>query len=494
MTENPEDQFSDAREEGRRKLAEGLKAGIYCRMSLARDNDTTKVDDQEQICRRLAGQLGWEVSTSTGEPDPNGVYQDNNQSAWQEKRKRKGWDTMIADVEAGRINAIVVYHGDRLLRTQEDLLVLIKLARTRGIRLASPAGTRDIGNYDDQFILEIEASMAKRESANTSRRRKAQYERWRREGKVRPGGRGGRAFGFATDGTLLPADRCDLATRLEVTEADMVREMARRLLAGEHTGAIARDVSARGWRTPAGGDFTHSTIRKMLGRPRYAGLMPDGEATAAWPAVLERETWESACSVLDARAAGFAYTTNARRYLLSGIAACSECGSGLQVRPERKAELTGYGCVRKGCRKVQRNARLLDEYVIAAAVARLALEGNPAASVPAAPGVAAEFAALAGQHAELEALVKDHTQSHVKLLLARLDSVNARLAQLRELAGGSAGARLRQQYAGITEKEFRDLPLGVQRSLVTACVAVMVRPASRRGPGFSPADVMLTPR
>ena len=46
---------------------------------------------------------------------------------------------MLAAIESGAITGIVVYHGDRLLRTQEDLLTLIKLARTRGIHLASPA-------------------------------------------------------------------------------------------------------------------------------------------------------------------------------------------------------------------------------------------------------------------------------------------------------------------------------------------------------------------
>jgi len=471
---------------------EPVRAAIYCRMSLAADNDTTKVDDQERLCRATAKRLGWQVAD---------VYQDNNRSAWKHDRKRPQWDRMLADIEAGKISAIIVYHGDRLVRQPMDLEKLIELSRLKGIRLASPTGVRDLSNDEDQFILGIEANMARRESANTSRRRKAQYERWRREGKVRPGGRGGRAFGFATDGvTVLAADRCVLATREVLSEADIVREMAARVLAGERTGAIARDVSARGWRTPTGRPFSHGTIRKMLARPRYAGLMPDGVSTAAWEPVLDRATWEAAAAMLDGRAAGFGYASNARKYLLSGIARCGapagdgECGSGLQLRAETRPAQTGYGCVRPGCRKVQRNARLLDAYVISRLVARLAKDDNPAGQVPAAPGLAAEFAALAGQRAEIEAALADHRQGRVTLLMARLDSLDARLEQLRDLAGDDARARLAREHAGITEEEFRGLPLDRQRSLVSAFLDITVLPASRRGPGFRLEDLRVIPR
>ena len=470
---------------------EPVRAGIYCRISLAAIGDTTKVDEQERICRDLADRLGWHVAD---------VYQDHARSAWQSSRKRKEWDRMIADIEVARINGIIVYHGDRLLRTHEDLLTLIRLARARGVQLASPAGTRDLGNYDDQFILEIEASMAKRESANTSRRRKAQYSRWRREGRVRPGGRGGRAFGFATDGvTHLPACRCDVATRQPVTEADLIREMADRVLAGEDTGSIARDVTGRGWRTPAGGPFTHTTLRKMLARPRYAGLMPDGENTAAWAPVLGRETWEMVCLILSAKASQYGFATSARRWLLSGIAECGVCGTPLQIRPSQgrggKTYVNGYGCVSPGCRKVYRSAPLLDAYVSRRIVSRLANPLNPP-GVPSHPDFGREFQQLATERAAVEEQVRDYRTSpgRVGLLMARLDSIDTRLAELRDLASGSGRTRIMGARAGITAAEFGALPLGSRRALVAACYRIRVLPASKRGPGFRTEDVELTPR
>lgn len=459
------------------------RAGIYCRMSLAVMNDPTKVEDQARVSRDLAARLGWTIAEDRGHPEGGGVYTDNSRSAWQKTRKRPAWDRMLADVDAGRLDGIVVYHGDRLVRQPYDLETLIQLADGKGLKLAAPTGMRSLDNTDDRFVLRILVAQACMESDNTSRRRKSQYERWRREGKVRPGGRGGRAFGFRTDGvTHIPA------------ETALIRGAAERILAGRRTSHVAAWLNEQGAVTPAGGPFTHGTVRKMLARPRYAGLMPDGASAAAWEPVLDRETWEQVRAVLEVRAAGFAFATNARRYLLSGIARCSECGSGLQIRAERNPALSGYGCVRPGCRKVQRSARLLDDYVTGFVIGRLAAAERMPRSLPR-PGMEAEFRELARQRAETEAMITDHSKGgRLQLLMARLDSIDRRLAQLRDLSGEDARARLIRAHAGITREEFRALPLEVRRSLVTACVTVTVRPASRRGPGLRTQDVDVIPR
>jgi site-specific DNA recombinase len=452
------------------KAADPPRAGIYTRISLAALGDTTKVDDQERICRDLAGRLGWEVVD---------VYCDHSKSAWQKNRKRKQWDRMLGDVDTGRINAIVVYHGDRLVRRPQDLSKLLDLADNKGVKLASPTGTYDLDK--NRLELWIRAAFAEEESQRTSERRQDQYKRWRREGRTRPGGRGGRAYGFATDGiNQIPA------------EVVIVQEAARRVLGGEATLAIARDLTARGHTVPTGGPFTHGALRKMLARPRYAGLMPDGVHPGAWQAILERETWEAVRAVLDAKAAGFGYTTNARKYLLSGIARCGACGSPLMIKTEnRPGKTAGYRCIKPGCRKVQRSMALLDEYVITRTIARLGHEANPPPR-PVTAATAGEFRALAMQRAEAEALAADPAKGgHLPLLLRRIESIDRRLAQLRELAAGDAQARLRGTHTSITREEFDALTLAARRALVAACFTVTVLPASKRGPGFNTEDVRL---
>lgn len=457
-----------------------VRAGIYCRMSLADEGDTTKVDDQERLCRITAERNQWQIAEGCGHPLPNGVYQDNNKSAWKHDRKRPAWNQMIADIEAGKISAIIVYNGDRLVRQPADLEILISMSRTRGIKIASPGGVKDLNNDDDQFVLGIEANVWRKESAATSRRRKQQYERWRLQGRVRTGGGGGRAFGFETNGLTHRQD-----------EADVIRKAAAAVLAGQSLGSVIRELNAAGFTTTAGNTIRQASFRRTLLSPRMAGLMPDGESVAAWQPVLERGEWEAVRSVLTLNKA-IPNNTSAALHLLSGIARCGIPGCGRPLWTGHNGGGPAYKC--HGCGKVGRSEVLLDAYVSGAVVGRLARKDNPAGHAPAAPDLAREFASLTEAKSEAEAAVADPSNGQrLPLLLARLDSIDGRIGQLRELSGESARHRLLARYAGITDEEFDALPLQVRRSLVAACFEVTVLPASRRGPGFRPEDVQLTP-
>jgi DNA invertase Pin-like site-specific DNA recombinase len=468
--------------------AEPLRAGIYCRMSLAAMGDTTKVADQERISRHLARQLSWPIAEGVGYPELNGVYTDNNKSAWKRSVQRPGWNAMLGDVDAGKVNAIIVYHGDRLVRQPRDLEKLIDLGESKGIALASPTGTRNLGVPEDRIMLRVIAAFAEGESANTSRRRKAQYERWRLKGRVVTGGRGGRMFGFTSDGmTHVPG------------EAEAVREVIARVIAGEGIRHIAAALRACGVTTTAGKPMHPLAVRRMIASPRYAGLMPDGHAKAAWEPVITREDWEAANALLTGHAFVLAPGHNARRYLLSGIASCGECGKPMQVLPAYTSNRTGrpvaarYGCLVMDCRKVYRNVTLLDAYVTRRVLNRLAHAANPAGQIPDAPGLAAQFAALTTQRAETAAAISDPGQA-LAPLQARLENIDQRLAELRELAAGDARHRLLATHTGIGLEEFGRLPLAVRRALIAACYQVTVLPASGRGPGFRTEDVRLTPR
>lgn len=445
--------------------------------------DTTKVDDQERIGRELAARLGWEV----GDGD---VYQDNNRSAWRKDRKRPGWDRMLADVEAGRIGAIIVYHGDRLIRQPDDLGQLLKLADGKGVKLASPTGTRDLGNPDDRFVLYIEAAMAMRESDNTSRRRKAQYARWAREGRVRPGGRGGRAFGFETDGlTHVPA------------ETEIVRECVQRVLKGEADSAVIRDMAARGVQTVTGAPFNRQLITRTFTLPRFAGLMPDGVSPGAWEPVIEREEWETFRALIIARkAAHFAGATNTRKYLLSGIAECGTpggCGRPLRVNWAGSGGgpyQLGYACRTQGCRGVFRDVRHLDLYVSQAVVRKLADPANDAVELKVTEGVAAEMQMLEQRRRETSDVLEnlaDHPGHRPDVLYRAIESFDRRLAGLRDRASGDVNARILRRHQGMTLAEFQASPLSVRREIVAAAFRIVVLPSGRRGPVFDPASVRL---
>ncbi|MEU4496025.1 recombinase family protein [Streptomyces sp. NPDC023998] len=78
------------------------------------DDDQTGVERQERICRDVAERLGLIV-------DEDQVFVDNNRSAWQRKRKRPGWEALLAEANQGRIRHVLTYHPDRLMRQPRDL-------------------------------------------------------------------------------------------------------------------------------------------------------------------------------------------------------------------------------------------------------------------------------------------------------------------------------------------------------------------------------------
>ena len=450
-----------------------IRAGLYGRISLARFGETIKVDDQLALCEKVAEQRGWTVAERYGDP---------NKSAWQRNRHRPGWERMLQDVNTGAINAIIVYHGDRLVRQPWDLELLLRLADEKGVRLASPTGERNLDNPDDRFILRIEAAQACRESDNTSRRLRWHYDKAAERGIVRLGGRGGRAYGFEPDG---------LTVRDE--DAKWIREVADRIIAGESVGAIARDISARGSRTTAGNPWDHGSLRKLMARARLAGLVSHhGEIVgqAQWPAILERDVWETVTAVLDRKAARFGYATNSRVYLLTGLASCGTCGQPLTIRHNTRGQtLLGYGCINPGCgHKVHRRVLYLDEYVIGYCIEFLS-------RAPAPKGADGEdWPAKLRQLKELrlrridEFAADDDAESDI--IKATIKRIDGQIADVRSRMAAAAAPDVFEGVWGIDRKGWDRLGLDRQRRLVAAICSVKVFP-QRRGPGFDKSTVKL---
>jgi DNA invertase Pin-like site-specific DNA recombinase len=450
-------------------VSDRVQAAIYCRISLAAMGDTTKVDEQERQCREVAERRGWEVGH---------IYTDNSKSAWQRNRKRPGWDQMLAGVAAGRFGAIVSYWGDRIVRQPRDLEDLLDLREGRSLKLASVMGEYDFDNKDHRMMMRWEVARACNESDTISQRKKNANARLRREGLARPGGPGGRCFGFETDGVTHRAD-----------ETEVIRAAAAAVLAGQSLGSVTRELAADGVKTVSGRPMHQTGLRRILTVPRMAALMPDGVSPAAWEAVLDRATWEALLTLISANVP----VKNAGRgalHLLSGIAKCGLCDHPLWSG--RNDTIPAYKC--HGCGRIGRSIRLLDAYVSTRVTDRLANPENPDGRIPEGPGLASEFAALTRARAEIEEVLADHTRGNLTALISRLDSVDRRLAELRQTAGDDARARLVAAHSGITPESFAAQPLSVQRSLVQATYEVTVLPASRRGAGFNPADVRMTAR
>ena len=114
-----------------------MRAGIYTRISEDREDTQLGVHRQLEDCERLADERGWEVVER---------YKDNDISAWK-GGKRPDYLRMLEDIAAKQIDAVVVWHQDRLHRQPRELEEFFDTCDGAGLtELASVSGDIDLGS------------------------------------------------------------------------------------------------------------------------------------------------------------------------------------------------------------------------------------------------------------------------------------------------------------------------------------------------------------
>src|SRR4051794_31578874 len=113
---------------------ECMAAGIYARISLDVAGESLGVARQVEDCQAKATALGWTVTET---------YTDNDVSASKDI-PRPQYARMLADLESGRIKAVVVYDLDRLTRKPAELETFIDLTDRHGVALANVSGDVDL--------------------------------------------------------------------------------------------------------------------------------------------------------------------------------------------------------------------------------------------------------------------------------------------------------------------------------------------------------------
>ena len=302
---------------------EGLNTAVYLRQSLDRDNDELAVARQRKACLKLCDERGW----------THIEYVDNDTSA-STRKPRPSYTRMLADITAGKINAIVCWHPDRLHRQPRDLEDLIDL----GVPIYTVSGDLDLTTDMGRLVARLLGSVSRGEGERKSSRQKSAAAQRAQAGRAwwpsRP-------FGYAdTKGTALHPE-----------ESDLVRDAYRFVQLGGTLHAIAQDWNDAGIKTPKGNVWRGAQVRQLLINPRNAARrFYDGAdvGPADWPAIVDVDTWRSVVAILENpdRRSG---PTRGRKFVLSGIAVCGACGEPLKsgIASATKAKHPVYVC--KGC-------------------------------------------------------------------------------------------------------------------------------------------------
>src|SRR6266508_2304164 len=273
---------------------------VYARLSRAYNGETIQVDDQVVVClEELA-----ERDADAGE-----VFKDNSLSAWKPNVVRKDWEALMARLESGASDGVIVYDLTRFSRKIREGERLVELA-AKGIRVWSLSGEYDLATADGRRHFREAMVAAAGESDKISERVRRGKLRKARRGKPSGGGRGFGMPGFApTPEGWEPGDARERVPDERVTaEQEIVRECYRRLLAGETLTSVVADLNRRGVTTVTGGRWTAPTLGRSLRRAALAGLREhNGQVVgtlAGVDPVVSRAEWERLCALFDGRRRG----------------------------------------------------------------------------------------------------------------------------------------------------------------------------------------------
>lgn len=322
--------MSAANEKRERIDAASVRCAIYVRISLDREGAGLGVERQEKECRAYCERKGWRVVE---------VYVDNDVSATSSK-PRPEWMRLVDDIKSGKLDAVVVWHVDRMTRKPRELEDVIDLAEQRGTQLGTVTGEIDLATPTGKMVARMLGAAARHEAEHKGERQRAQ--RMQAAEKGVPNSGGVRPFGYSDD-----------RISVVIEEADLIRDAARRLLAGESLRSIATDWNEREIKTVKGNRWSAQAIKQIMTNARISGRREIGHRRAALGTIVHDSAWEPIVDVETSDRLRVLLTQSARRtnggsthrrYLLSGLLVCGKCGHKLHSLSEKGSRRAAYRC------------------------------------------------------------------------------------------------------------------------------------------------------
>ena len=260
-----------------------LRCAIYTRKSSEEglDMEFNSLDAQREACEAyIASQRaeGWVALRDR--------YDDGGFSGG--TLDRPALARLIADIEAGLIDVVVVYKIDRLSRSLADFAKLVEVFDRNGVTFVSVTQSFNTTTSMGRLTLNILLSFAQFEREVTAERIRDKVAASRKKGMWMGGVP---PFGYRVENRKLLVDE---------TAAAHVRWIFARFLEIGSCTLLAREVSARGLGTPRGNRIDKKYLYRMLSNRAYLGeAVHKGESyPGEHDAIIERETWDRVHAIL----------------------------------------------------------------------------------------------------------------------------------------------------------------------------------------------------
>ncbi len=226
----------------------------YARVSTDHEDQQTSYEAQvDYYTTYIQGRDDWEFA---------GLYSDEGISATNTKY-RNGFNQMIADALAGKIDLIITKSVSRFARNTVDSLSTIRKLKEHNIECYFEK--ENIWTFDSkgELLLTIMSSLAQEESRSISENVTWGQRKRMADGKV--------SFAYSR---FLGLDKDKETGKIVVVpeQAETVRLIFKLFLEGMTPHSIAAELTKRGIKTPGGKDvWNQQTVRRMLSNEKYKG-------------------------------------------------------------------------------------------------------------------------------------------------------------------------------------------------------------------------------
>lgn len=304
--------------------------GLYGRVSTARQADVVDggLDTQFNLMERRiqlendnTDDANWSVVD---------LYREEGFSG--KNLERPEFKRLMADIESGRINTVVVHKIDRITRSLRDFYDLWETFEKHGVQFMSLHEKFDTTNAVGRAMLKLILVFAELEREQTSERTAATLDYRARQGLRN----GGRVYGYDLD----PDNKGVLKVVPEQAE-HVLHDFFEKCVDLGSAGAVHRHLNDKGILTPVyesrrgksqgGTPFTKPRVIKVLTNPFYIGKIQhkDEIYDGQHEAIVPQDLFDQVQTILDKNRMDHTGPREQRShvFLLQGLIRCGKCGS-----------------------------------------------------------------------------------------------------------------------------------------------------------------------
>ena len=293
-----------ARRKQQRTLHITQDAVIYARYSSHNQREES-IEQQVSECMEFAQANNLKVVD---------VYSDSAISG--KTDKRAAFQRMLRDAEKGKFKVVVAYKSNRIARNMFNAMQYEVRLDELGIKTLyckEEFGDTAAGRFALRTMMNVNQFYSENLSEDIMRAMNDNAENLKINGRIPFGYRKGQ----------------DSRHEIDPDQAEIVREIFRRVLAGEPQADIAADLNARGIKTKDGNAWNKNSFRVMLKNDIYIGTyrFVDFEKKDAIPPIITKEDFALMQEFLRNKKNPQGKHRENGDYLLTGKLFCGHCGA-----------------------------------------------------------------------------------------------------------------------------------------------------------------------